>query len=160
MLNALRHQWNLHAQVEVTCAIPNRAQRLTASMESSLVQLKRLLGGVSCSTPYGINGIFTSFNDPTSLQLVVLNALRHQWNLHRQPREAQQRAGFPCSTPYGINGIFTVSSAARNASASVLNALRHQWNLHTTVRGDLGWGIGAQRLTASMESSPFPFSHK
>src|SRR5437867_3082379 len=61
----------------------------------------------------------------------VLNALRHQWNPHK---------------------IRLVEAIAR---ASVLNALRHQWNPHTfgavlvsaTFRS-------AQRLAASMESSP------
>ena len=38
---------------------------------------------------------------------VVLNALRHQWNVHTtwmlDPGPARM-----CSTPYGVNGMFTV----------------------------------------------------
>ena len=59
-----------------------------------------------CSTPYGINGIFTKVNHCAVVSLSVLNALRHQWNLHPHLEVVQSQ------------------------TLSVLNALRHQWNLH------------------------------
>ena len=58
------------------------AQRLTASMESSLEASDAPLPPRGCSTPYGINGILTPLPAPSHHSLVVLNALRHQWNPH------------------------------------------------------------------------------
>ena len=107
VLNALRHQWNLHAALRLVASSSSwSAQRLTASMESS--PRSSPAGGVgdSCSTPYGINGIFT-------------NAVKSNSKQYKM-----------CSTPYGINGIFTLPKPQRVLVATVLNALRHQWNLH------------------------------
>ena len=61
----------------------------------------------------------------------VLNALRHQWNPH-----------------------VTVTRRI-SAGVAVLNALRHQWNPHTCQRSTARTASSsAQRLAASMESSP------
>src|ERR1044072_9525955 len=83
-----------------------------------------------------------------------------------------------CSTPFGIIGIFTVPgeyirfsffTSAQRLSASlessparlrlrrdiglVLNAFRHHWHLQTRPRLLLPRSGGAQRLSASLESS-------
>jgi len=134
VLNAFRHHWNLHGKTPA--GSPNEYQ---------------------CSTPFGIIGIFTMrpevyevdrigaqrlsaslessryLLDSHSLQILVLNAFRHHWNLHihviqdkllmRPAYRSAQRlsaslessplAGVPniaalgCSTPFGIIGIFT-----------------------------------------------------
>ena len=83
------------------------AQRLTASKESSP----------------GVPGHLLRSSG-------VLNASRHQRNLHIEPAEK------------------------RTPAPRVLNASRHQRNLHRTVRMKPGHQWRAQRLTASKESSP------
>ncbi len=60
VLNAFRHHWNLHELGEAIGAPLCRAQRLSASLESSLVLDDRA-------------------DEPT---VAVLNAFRHHWNLH------------------------------------------------------------------------------
>src|SRR5262249_32373522 len=60
----------------------------------------------------------------------VLNALRHQWNPHWSRWLGCALAAM-CSTPCGINGILTFERTVRDHLAS-----------------------GAQRLSASIESSP------
>ena len=84
-----------------------------------------------CSTPCGINGILT-------------------YASHCEHRQAAR-----CSTPCGINGILTLyPQASRRANRLVLNALRHQWNPHLATSPEQRDGTSAQRLAASMESSP------
>ncbi len=62
-----------------------------------------------CSTPFGINGIFTRrLFFPERYERNVLNAFRHQWNLYLNPSFVEAMMHYPCSTPFGINGIFTV----------------------------------------------------
>src|SRR5207253_2864109 len=63
---------------------------------------------------------------------IVLNALRHQWNPH-DVICVNNGTGNTCSTPCGINGILTVRD-----------------------RDYTYWNRCAQRLAASMESSPSP----
>ena len=84
------------------------------------------------STPFGINGIFTGasltgrphcFGGAQRLsasmessqtrvselersEREVLNAFRHQWNLHFLDG-LDEKYRVKCSTPFGINGIFT-----------------------------------------------------
>ena len=186
VLNAFRHQRNLHATVYRT------------SYDEC----------TQCSTPFGINGIFTVLGGDTNEGCItVLNAFRHQWNLHRSSRaivaapvmcstpfgitgiftarvaavldaeadgaqrlSASQESSRPascrsiardseCSTPFGITGIFTRHGPCRSRSttSSVLNAFRHHRNLHRS------WPPSgrrsppcAQRLSASKESSPCP----
>ncbi len=83
VLNALRHQWNAH--VARPSALPPLAgaQRLTASMECSPDTSFALGLPVGCSTPYGINGMLTCPCCGRPRSALVLNALRHQWNVHR-----------------------------------------------------------------------------
>ena len=89
---------------------------------------------ISCSTPVGINGIFTSANHSfASVWVMVLNACWHQWNFHKICPALSRPARW-CSTPVGINGIFTFDSTWVEAGT-----------------------CGAQRLLASMEFSPFLF---
>ena len=62
MLNAFRHHWNLHLSLESRPGHTSSAQRLSASLESSLhlgvsVDCRQTL----CSTPFGIIGIFTAW---------------------------------------------------------------------------------------------------
>ncbi len=61
----------------------------------------------------------------------VLNAFRHQWKIHLDFLLVA-RGIVLCSTPFGINGKFTVD-----------------------VTGCAAYCVGAQRLSASMENSPF-----
>src|SRR5712692_879828 len=85
----------------------------------------------ACSTPCGINGIITRYEKyRLFMKSHVLNALRHQWNHHPEVL-AWQRTCALCSTPCGINGIIT--AGARVAEKA---------------------DVSAQRLAASMESSP------
>ncbi len=131
VLNAFRHHWNLHpATRALTTSMRRRAQRLSASLESSLGSRSRCFSPTrsaqrlsaslesslarerqspergECSTPFGIIGIFTDcFN-------YIL------------------RRNSECSTPFGIIGIFTRLPVI--SSRSILRA---------------------QRLSASLESS-------
>src|SRR5205823_878013 len=83
------------------------AQRLAASMESSLIHFE-VAGGIVLV----LNALRHQWNPHLSqlhdaiVESQVLNALRHQWNPHRREDERQRR------------------------EYSVLNALRHQWNPH------------------------------
>ena len=82
VLNAFRHHWNLHQ-----CATPvglekSGAQRLSASLESSLVGDQLSRRHRKCSTPFGIIGIFTIRQLRLPRHSAVLNAFRHHWNLH------------------------------------------------------------------------------
>ncbi len=86
----------------------------------------------TCSTPFGIIGIFTERGEELGeTDVIVLNAFRHHWNLHViglarrlwTIRLCAQRlsaslessrgggviptGGGGCSTPFGIIGIFT-----------------------------------------------------
>ena len=107
-----------------------RAQRLAASMESSHAYRQRAWSAPWCSTPCGINGILTG------------------------GACAKQGINNGCSTPCGINGILTPLGAIREPAVVVLNALRHQWNPHVWQKTEGASRGGAQRLAASMESSP------
>ena len=73
-----------HVKRDEISHINGSAQRLTASMESSPTPRRfPIRADLPCSTPYGINGIFTRNNRCVlALDQPVLNALRHQWNLH------------------------------------------------------------------------------
>ena len=107
----------------------------------------------------------------------MLNALRHQWNHHATlpalPAGTNKcstpcgingiitlKAGTEaatlglCSTPCGINGIITRGACLINRRDAVLNALRHQWNHHQASCVSSCAACSAQRLAASMESSP------
>ena len=132
-----------------------------------------------CSTPFGIIGIFTmpagwlttarmcaqrlsaslesspAGRAQAPVRHLVLNAFRHHWNLHpgvTPPNDGDQT----CSTPFGIIGIFTRDLKVNGcAVARVLNAFRHHWNLHSARDQHLPLCTrGAQRLSASLESSP------
>ena len=145
-------------QVVADGTLTRSAQRLSASMESSRTpQQERELDDRACSTPFGIKGIFTRARATllersprvcstpfgingiftTSAAVLfsahrrVLNAFRHQWNLHAQSVAACRADSIVCSTPFGINGIFTASTW--------VDGVRRM--------------CSAQRLSASMESS-------
>src|SRR6266571_5176339 len=98
VLNALRPQWNPHVRPASSKDSIRCAQRLAASMESSL-----------CMTVTSV------------CKGVVLNALRHQWNPHSGSLPVHSTAS-ECSTPCGINGILTIGAAGRCRDGVVLNA--------------------------------------
>ena len=154
MLNASRHQRNLHGYIPVPVESLDR-----------------------CSTPHGIKGIFTNQSRwttkghncaqrltaskessrrdgrPSSGREWVLNASRHQRNLH-------------C---WSARGVCSAASAQRLTASKessliaaipsfdsdwVLNASRHQRNLHLRRHcRERCTQTCAQRLTASKESS-------
>ena len=98
-----------------------RAQRLSASLESSRLS-GCLRAGVSSAQRLSASLIFTRQPSDSALAL-VLNALRHHCNLHRQ-RQYGVRTQAWCSTPFGITEIFTWQ-CTRWPGKQVLNALRH-----------------------------------
>jgi hypothetical protein len=55
-----------------------------------------------CSTPCGINEILTCTLYSVGRSVSVLNALRHQWNLHPWQRRFRLLPVHLCSTPSGI----------------------------------------------------------
>ena len=60
VLNAFRHHWNLHPSARPPSRRVSRAQRLSASLESSLgFDGFKARATARCSTPFGIIGIFT-----------------------------------------------------------------------------------------------------
>ncbi len=90
-----------------------------------------MIDELMCSTPYGIKGIFIILSNITKkkslsaqrltaskeysyirflplsyLARFVLNALRHQRNIHVFPANFHIFFPVKCSTPYGIKGIF------------------------------------------------------
>ena len=113
-----------------------------------------------CSTPFGIRGICTKnirrgpphktgaqrlsaseeyaleeSADRTALSAGVLNAFRHQRNMHTQFRSRIPGASTPCSTPFGIRGICTQARITILLTTwPVLNAFRHQRNMHLIDR--------------------------
>ena len=135
-----------------------------------------------CSTPCGINGILTTDarrlvvlprisaqrlaasmeSSPVSSVGIasgsdqVLNALRHQWNPHRDT------AAYAIRPVHVLNALrhqwnphLITWPSWRSQRQRVLNALRHQWNPHPSCPApDRPVIQGAQRLAASMESSP------
>jgi hypothetical protein len=135
------------------------AQRLSASLESSRYRGRQPSRGATCSTPFGIIGIFTRArirrNTPYWQSAQRLSA-----SLESSLADWRSRLTRPrhmCSTPFGIIGIFTRNLPARfHHMRFVLNAFRHHWNLHRAAnRKDWPPHIaGAQRLSASLESSP------
>ena len=99
VLNALRHQWNHHHTlggqmpsnalrhqgiIRQCGAFANGAQRLAASMESSLVQAghAHVLSPCAQRLAASMESSQTSCLLRSHQQLLVLNALRHQWNHH------------------------------------------------------------------------------
>ncbi len=132
MLNAFRHHWNLHTQPKKRIGLGylKRAQRLSASLESSL-----------------------EIVEGNRLRYLVLNAFRHHWNLHAGAFGCFS-SGSSCSTPFGIIGIFT--SISTLAPVAIEGAQR----LSASLESSLGLSymaipvaLGAQRLSASLESS-------
>ncbi len=110
-----------------------RAQRLSASLESSHVVAMHAICLAMCSTPFGIIGIFTRlFPFLYTLFYSVLNAFRHHWNLHVSCN-FEPKCEYRCSTPFGIIGIFTSERPTTIRRLRVLNAFRHHWNLHIQV---------------------------
>ena len=146
-------------------------------MESSLGNCAMRLPAFRCSTPCGINGIFTPGAGACDSGALVLNALRHQWNLH-PPCTCRSRMSccvlnalrhqWNLHTDTGVRMVACCCAQRLAASmesshwtaqpttcqSAVLNALRHQWNLHRILRTRSSNVTGAQRLAASMESSP------
>ena len=131
VLNAFRHHWNLHPDnltmlvQSWECSTPFGIIGIFTARSASIS-----LTSPRCSTPFGIIGIFTS----EMLRLLGVEDL--------------------CSTPFGIIGIFTETSRARPTRQLVLNAFRHHWNLHMNFEPLCAMVKGAQRLSASLESSP------
>ena len=133
VLNALRHQWNLHDRAGVRLAEYRVLNALRHQWNLHPHAEAHASAGLMCSTPCGINGIFTQRPTQSPEAHAVLNALRHQWNLHHRDKALVLR-NTKCSTPCGINGIFTTRMAHWVVRPRVLNALRHQWNLHPIRR--------------------------
>ena len=110
------------------------AQRLAASMESSLIKImaSRFMRNAV------LNALRHQWNPHTEVcnrgvrAGTVLNALRHQWNPHPGDTSLPLDAAKQCSTPCGINGILTLLVQRQHVEMGhyVLNALRHQWNPH------------------------------
>ena len=131
VLNAFRHQWNPHTGAGYDAGSLNGAQRLAASMESSLVAASQSAG-------------------------IVQRAQRLSASMESSPltERVAMSPVFRCSTPFGINGILT-SDCSRDVTTPcmVLNAFRHQWNPHAGRPAHRAAWPRAQRLSASMESS-------
>ncbi len=132
VLNAFRHHWNLHKKLLISANEElSGAQRLSASLESSL-RIARL----------------------SQFPLVVLNAFRHHWNLH-SPSNVHGPGVCLCSTPFGIIGIFTVFIIPAlpvrircSTPFGIIGIFTPRWSNACRVVE------GAQRLSASLESSP------
>ena len=156
VLNAFRHQRTVHSHdgsqaihaipsaqrlsASTNCSPPvvslvfvttSRAQRLSASTNCSPANH---IDGIKfddwCSTPFGINELFTEGPSAYGLLHTVLNAFRHQRTVHTREATALlvvghvlnafrhqrtvhsvnavwNRWGVWCSTPFGINELFT-----------------------------------------------------
>ena len=132
------------------------AQRLAASTKSSQSFFEQFEKAIQCSTPCGVDEIFT-----------------------QDPGRAYGTRALLCSTPCGVDEIFTWPAAAKAMRDTVLNALRRRRNLHAPSGGTRPFfkrvlnalrrrrnlhdgagsdnvieSIGAQRLAASTKSSP------
>jgi len=156
VLNALRHQRFLHLLT------PTSQQRIQA-----------------CSTPYGIKGFCTRWDQSGITSLLsaqrltaskvfaldyapeiasnrdVLNALRHQRFLHELLTISQQS---PASSAQRLTAskVFAHHKVAQSTvPVRVLNALRHQRFLHLDARSTSPIiTLRAQRLTASKVFAP------
>ena len=85
-----------------------------------------MIRGELCSTPFGITEVGTrSRRDARRQPIGVLNAFRHHWIRHAQPRVTADAASM-CSTPFGITEFGTRLADARPMRGRpVLNAFRH-----------------------------------
>ncbi len=162
--------------------IPHRCQVLNAFRHhrfphASAVQLEK--ARTLCSTPFGITDFRTLlYSFPLSIISIVLNAFRH----HRFPHfsntlnngisilcstpfgitDFRTRASSirsardtKCSTPFGITDFRTLYSFDQSQEFNVLNAFRHHRFPHVLgALSELGYGLGAQRLSASQISAP------
>ncbi len=106
MLNALRHQRFDHIGDRIgilaaaqMCSTPYGIRGLITEWQNQIVYQN--VG--RCSTPYGIRGLITRGKGTESVAPIV-----------------------ECSTPYGIRGLITFSMRIRQGNGNVLNALRHQ----------------------------------
>ncbi len=83
----------------------------------------------------------------------VLNAFRHHWNLHLLDIEFNLAARL-CSTPFGIIGIFTTLQASSGHSITGAQRLSASLESSPAARQPaIVAALGAQRLSASLESS-------
>jgi len=111
--------------------LPNRAQRLTASMVSARRGATSIVAITRCSTPYGINGFGTFSEALWSLGRCCAQRLTASMVSAQVDQQQAMKSADRCSTPYGINGFGTSSLSDHR-----------------------GVYLGAQRLTASMVSAP------
>ena len=130
------------------------AQRLAASMESSPSHLTILTLAVCAQR---LAASMESSRDAHGVTRLVDCAQRLAASMESSLGDSVCHGVEPivCSTPCGINGILTPRIAhAWSVRSLVLNALRHQWNPHYGTHSVAIDRFGAQRLAASMESSP------
>ncbi len=159
MLNAFRHHWNLH----VGSFVQPRVLVKTCSTPFGIIGIftrptrRARLCQHPCSTPFGIIGIFTHGHGFVQVnRQPVLNAFRHHWNLHRDfPALQPFRMAARCSTPFGIIGIFTRAgrSRARSRSSSCSTPFGIIGIFTCRASSCKSTPSCAQRLSASLESS-------
>ena len=158
VLNAFRHQRTVHdATVTHTTPLLECAQRLSASTNCSRkLRIRNASAIKMCSTPFGINELFTSPRlPPNSRACIGAQRLSASTNCSRNVLLGGGTPRPKCSTPFGINELFTRASpgearrppgaqrlsASTNCSQSrstrphsppstVLNAFRHQRTVH------------------------------
>ena len=84
----------------------------------------------------------------------LLNASRHHWNLHGFRFPARQYSN-TCSTPRGIIGIFTIHKSSNKVAVHLCSTPRGIVGIFTRrSQAVVKNNSGAQRLAASLESSP------
>ena len=82
-----------------------------------------------CSTPFGINELFTGDESGGGAAGVCAQRLSASTNCSHY-RDGKARRIGSCSTPFGINELFTVCRPRPDPAILVLNAFRNQRTVH------------------------------
>ena len=109
MLNAFRHQRTVHSRDPLGRIRPHQPCSTPFGINELFTKgiLRGCVPRTLCSTPFGINELFTvAVLFHRGLSPTVLNAFRHQRTVHSIGSISLSSAR-SCSTPFGINELFT-----------------------------------------------------
>ena len=132
VLNAFRHHCLRHtAHIGEFFAVSRCSTPFGITAYVTIGTVSRWWSIIPCSTPFGITAYVTHVSRPALPCLSVLNAFRHHCLRHN---DFETVRGFP--------------------QCGVLNAFRHHCLRHSHLRAPHSQAGGAQRLSASLLTSP------
>ena len=107
VLNAFRRHCLLHGRFARQRASAAGAQRLSASLSSSLVTFAQLRVWGACSTPFGVTVFFTPVRFRVLPSSGGAQRLSASLSSSRVSEKDRQELTFACSTPFGVTVFFT-----------------------------------------------------